>query len=621
MKKYMPALTLIVVLCGLVVIAAAAAPQSPPATQLLTNPSQTTYNADIPAVVLGPANLHVAWPEYAIYNPGGNTTDADFFTAGLPGNNTQRLRDAAAITNGQGLTNITYYDIARGSNGLIYLAWIEPTSNHGSDVFFWKTGMSAPQNVSHHTLTTTGDAAYLHLALDGNDVPHLLWAERQPSQVSIFYWQEGAVTSKISTTIPPAISFTLTRALDLIAHDGVVHALWYDKDVSQGWMLFYWNSDTQTPVNIRAGQPDLSDPIFYSYAFVNASGIFHAVWYEPHAPQISHIVHWDSTGQTLRTLLSAITPNLLEPVLDSQGNVHVISYTANGPLLHWDSQTLNSVQVTANVGSYQPKMVAGKTGNLVHVAWAGPDSNWPTHFSDLFYWRPGLAQPRNVTDHTQTPANIGNSVFLVLAAANDGSVHIAWEEGLLPTYYHSGSNTTTTLNNSVKVQFDMLWSPTNAPALSYLGSPGHIFRVYQNTAYWFLASTSTNTTTPHILWRASNNSYTPIPTVHGPTNPTDHSARLLWFDRSGQPQLAWFTSVAGEFSNLHYWHSAEGSFDVSDSANTSSAVDGLGIVGATDNYGRVYLVWREGASDDQDVYAMVNEPEYTTHLFLPFVRQ
>lgn len=79
MKKNVLALTLLWVLCSLVVIAAASSPQSPPATQRLTNPAQTTDNADIPVAVLGPASLHVAWPEYAIYNPGGNTTDADFF--------------------------------------------------------------------------------------------------------------------------------------------------------------------------------------------------------------------------------------------------------------------------------------------------------------------------------------------------------------------------------------------------------------------------------------------------------------------------------------------------------------------------------------------------------------
>lgn len=621
MKKNLLALTLLSVLCGLVVIAAASSPQSAPTTQLLTNPVLTVYNAEIPQVVLGPANLYTAWSEYAVYNPGGNTTDADFFYASLPGNNTQRLRDAAAVTNGLGLTNISYYEIARGSNGLIYLAWIEPTSNYGSDVFFWKTGMSAPQNVSNHTLTATGDAAYLHLALDDNDIPHLLWAEKQPSQVSIYYWDEVAGTSKISTTIPTAISFTLTRALDLIAEGDVVHAFWYDRDVAQGWTVYYWNSDTQTPINIRAGEPDLSDPIFYVYALVNNNGVFHAVWYEPHSPQASKIVHWDSASQTLHTLLLATPPYVLPPVLDSQGNVHVITYVINGAMSHWDSQSMNTVQITPNIASFIPKMVAGTTSNLVHVAWAGADSNWPTHLNDMFYWRPGLAQPRNITDHSQAPATISNSSFLSLAAANDGSVHIAWEEGLLPTYYHSGSNSTTTLNNTVKVQFDMLWSPTQVPATSYLGSPGHIFRVYQNTAYWFLASTSSNTTTPHVLWRASNNSYTPIPAVHGPTNPTDHSARMLWFDRLGRPQLSWFTTVSGELTNLHYWSSVDGSFDVSDSANTTSAVEGLGIVGATDTYGRVYLVWREGQSDDQDVYAMVKEPGYTSHIFLPFVRQ
>lgn len=619
MKKYLLALTILFVLCGLAVIAAAFSPQSPPVTQLLTDPNLEAYVAYAPEITVGPNNLYTIWPEHTVFSPGTNTGDMDLFYASLPGNNTQRIRDAAATTNGQGFTQIGFYRIARGSNGLIYLAWIEPTSAHGSDAFFWKTGMSAPQNLSNHTLTTNGEAGYLYLALDSNNIPHVLWTEKEPTHASIFYWKEGGTTSKISTTTAPVSSFDATRSVALISKNGVTHAMWYDLDATLGWTMNHWQSNTQTVINMRAGQPSLSDPIHYTYAFVNSSGTFHAVWYEPHYPQPTHIVHWDSTTQTLHTAFSAVNPLCLTPVMDSQGQIHTVCFTSNGPLSHWDSQTLTSVQLTADMGSNQARVVAGKTGNLVFVAWPATDPNWPSHLTDFFYWRPGMAQAQNISDHSQSPADIVWPGFMQLAAADDGTVHIAWEEGR-PTYYHSGTNTTTTLNATVTVGYGA-GASNSQPDTPYIGHQGAIFRVYNNVAYWFLASTSTSTATPYYLWRSDTGNYTPISAVNGTDSPADHNLRLFWFNRAGQPQLAWYSGVAGEGYNLHYWNSTDGSLDVSDSQNTSGSVAEDETKGATDAYGNVYLVWREGDGDDSDVYAMVKQIEYANHIFVPLVRQ
>jgi len=547
-------------------------------------------------------------------------SDEDLFYASLPGNNTQRIRHADAVTNGQGYTHLGPRRIAIGTNGQVYLAWIEPTATHGSDAFFWKTGMATPQNLSNHTLTLAGEAEYLFLALDNNNIPHVLWPEREPSHVSIFYWKEGSSTIELSVVTPPVAHFNITRALDLLSHNGIIHAFWRDLNPATGWALYYWNSHTQTAVDIRLGQPALSDPPLYERAFVSPDGTFHATWHELYYPQPSRIAHWDSSTATYHTILTAENP-ISHPVLGSDGHLHVLNYVINGPLNHWRSQSLNNQQLTANIGSSFPVFIAGKGAVPVHAVWRESDPNWPGHFNDLFYWRPGLAQPQNISDHNQPPANIPFPGYIALAAANDGSVHIAWEEGV-PTYYHSGSNTTTSLNASLTANYD---SPATVsqPDDPYLGYQGSIFRVYNNVAYWFLASTSSNTATPYSLWRSDNNNYTLIPAVYGTDDPVEHKSRFMWFDRLGQPQLAWRTLVTNEGMNLHYWNSAEGSVDVSDTQNTSGSVYSSGAIGATSGSNQVYLVWLEGSGTAEgiDVYGAVRQSLLPNPVFLPFVRR
>jgi hypothetical protein len=619
MKKILLSLTFVALMCSAVILAAALSPQTPPVTQLLTDHDLSTYDAMRPEAALSPSGLQVVWSEHGFINANGS--DMDLFYGSLPGNNTQRIRHADAVTNGQGYTQLGTRRIAVGSNGQVYLAWVEPTATHGNDVFFWKTGMTTPQNLSNHTLTGAGGAEYLFLTLDNNNIPHALWAESAPTHTSVFYWKEGASTIELSVVTPPVAHFNITRALDLISHNGIIHAFWRDLNPATGWALYYWNSHTQTAVDIRLGQPALSDPPLYERAFVSPNGTFHATWHERYSSQSSSTMHWDSNTATCHTILTAEDP-ISQPVLGSDGHLHVFNYVTNGPLSHWHSQNLNNQQLTPNLGSGFPfpVFIAGKGAVPVHAVWQDSDPNWPGHLSDLFYWRPGLAQPQNISDHSQTPANIPN--YIALAAANDGSVHIAWEEGV-PTYYHSGSNSTTSLNASLTAHYDSL-GITSQSDDPYLGYQGSIFRVYNNVAYWFLASTNSNTATPYSLWRSDNNSYTLIPAVYGTDNPTGHGARFMWFDRLGQPQLAWRTPVTNEGTNLHYWNSADGSVDVSDTQNTSGSV-GLyyGIIGATSLSNQVYLVWLEesGSAEGLDVYGAVRYAPFTNPVFLPFVRR
>lgn len=240
MKKLFSVLTFVLLLCSVVIAAAAFTPQSPPVTQLLTDRSLTTYNAGSPEVALASSGLHVIWPEFGVFDP-GNNTDMDLFYTALPGGNTQRIRDTNAVTNGPSIGD---HHIALGTNGQAHLAWIEPTATYGSDVFFWKTGMASPLSISDHALTGTGAAATLFFTLDNNNVPHALWIERETSYYSVFYWKEGSSTTKLSVVTPPVASLNITRALALISHNGVTHAFWRDHSPTVTFDLYYWNSST-----------------------------------------------------------------------------------------------------------------------------------------------------------------------------------------------------------------------------------------------------------------------------------------------------------------------------------------------------------------------------------------
>lgn len=614
MKKLFSVLTFVLLLCSVVIAAAAFTPQSPPVTQLLTDRSLTTYNADRPEIALASSGLHVIWPEHGLFDPGNNMSDMDLFYAVLPGNNTQRIRDTDAVTSGQGYTAISYPHIALGTNGQAHLAWIEPTATYGSDVFFWKTGMASPLNISDHALTGTGAAATLFFTLDSNNVPHALWIERETSYYSVFYWKEGSSTTKLSVVTPPVASLSITSALALISHNGVTHAFWRDHSPTVTFDLYYWNSSTQTVANMRTGQPPLSGPLLNERAFVSPDGTFHAVWHELHSDPPEKIVHWDSGTATYHTILTGSLLRSMPATMDNTGRLHVVNYMNNGPLNYWNSQTLSNQQLTANIGTMQPGVASGKGSIPVYVTWPETDPNHPGHLHDLFYWHPGMAQAQNISDHSQPPADISSPGRAMLAAADDGSVHIAWEEGRA-TYYHSDSNNTTTLNNSALYIENTINNKLDNPYLAYAGT---VFRVYHNTAYWFMGSAGP---TPFTLWRSDDNSYTPIPPSPGTIG--GHDLPMLWFDRFGQPQLAWTADVTDELSNLHYWNSQDGSINVSDNQNTSRNVGLTRIIGATDATNRVYLIWLEDADSPEymDVFAAIREPVFDQKLYAPLIQR
>src|SRR5690606_10557396 len=123
-------------------------------------------------------------------------------------------------------------------------------------------------------------------------------------------------------------------------------AFWRDYSPTSTFDLYYWNTATQTAVNMRAGQPSPSNPLLSERAFVAPDGTFHAVWLELFASPLYKIAHWDSNSATHHTILSADSAFNNTPVMANDGTLHVVNYVDGGPINHWTSQTLTNQQIT-----------------------------------------------------------------------------------------------------------------------------------------------------------------------------------------------------------------------------------------------------------------------------------
>lgn len=552
-------------------------------TKRLTDQNVSVYHAGKPVLSTGYDSAHIAWAEHVTFAP---DWDMDVFYTTLPFGVTRHLSTSTAnIGSAGGIVMVVDH------NDNAYLSWSEGTSGlGGEDMFFWKTGMDAPQNISSPALTVGDVSGMPYLLLDGNNQAHVFWLERAQSNPFfsvVFYWHEGGETLQISD-----LTYNAHTLNEVAEGNGVFHVLWSASETP-----FYWNSSTGTIINLRGQLPDFSSYILDSF-FKN--GILHVLWRDSQNCSClpDYLRYWNSDDQQNYDL-STTGSNNAHLLSDGVGNGHVL-WTSDGTTYHWDS----AGQITSSVTSGSGNIIAadGIEGDYIHMVWGESDDNWPGHLEDLMYQRSNMTEPLNVTDHSQPPTFVSN-IWLTIDETD--TAHILWQEGT-PSYYNSHSHLTIPLSGTLNMTGG-IFPPIYEQPLTARGGTGYVL----------LGDENNPSKTPFWLWQSDTRTYTPIPSVYGPTAST--ASRLLWLNGFNEVEVAWIdNSLSGEGTNLHFWNLSTGSQDVSLSDETDGDLSYLW--NAQDVIGRSYLVWVESSNGFSDVYGGYEDLQFTEFVvYLPIV--
>ncbi|MEJ2749853.1 MAG: hypothetical protein P8183_18380, partial [Anaerolineae bacterium] len=403
--------------------------------------------------------------------------------------------------------------------------------------------------------------------------------------------------------------FNVTNAIGLATKNGVVHALWQDIDTSTsgGAEPFYWNSNTKTVVNLRNGVSGDEGSV-YDY-FLGENGIFYVLWQDDlGSPTYTWDYRlWDSANGQNQLIVNSSNGQPTQLLSDGAGNAHVL-WKDSSTTYHWDSVDQTSLAVGNGAAPPLAYMNAadGKTGDHIHIVWAEEDTNWPTHQTDLFYWRSDMTSAINVTDHGQPAADVENVRLLI---DETDVAHVLWFEGA-PAYYNSADDMTTILTGTLSSVSGrrMAMPPLDGPA-----EFGDVMTARAGEAYVLLGN---DATTPYRVWQSAADTYTGITAVYGSTTP---GSRMIWLDSSDQVHVAWEdNSLTGEGTNLHYWNATSGSQDLTDNDQTDQDIVPQETFGIADASGNVYLSWPEFFDGETDLYA-ASKPVQYEYIYLPVV--
>ena len=577
-------------------------------THRLSDLNTSVYDVYEPTILAGQNSAHVIWTENITYpSPPNWDSNTDLFYAQLPLGQVKHLSAAPG--------QVSVSEVTLDSNDNAYVVWEDDTNtSEGSDLYYWKTGMTSPQNLSDHDQTEGDIGDYLLTAVDNNDKLHILWAEATtigPFGPAIFYWVEGGSIQKIDAVGLSSGSFNVTEVISLDTINGVAHLLWRNIDMGTpgGIEPFYWNSNTQTVSRLRpSGQTDYAEGRVHQ-SFLSENGTFYVLWYDDfEAPTfLTEWNLWDSvSGQNHFIGNSANITSFPKLVQDGNGNAHLL-WTESSAVYHWDS--LNQTNEVVKQGN-MPSVTRGQAGNHIHLAWVAEDSNWPGHLGDVFYLRTNMSQPVNVTDHTEAAAGASDIELLV---DETDTAHIFWSEDNY-SYYNSTDDVTKIISGTISLEPSYSWPISSQDNVIEFGD---FYATSSGIAYMLFASDSTNTTTPYFVWQSDTNGLTPVTAIYGPTDPS--SSRMIWLDSANQVHVAWEDDgLAGERTNLHYWNMTAGSHDLTDNDNTDGDIDTnmSTAFGAADASGHVYLAWPEYFDGETDMFAAAMPLK---HIYLPAV--
>ncbi len=232
------------------------------------------------------------------------------------------------------ILNILYGNGREGNH--IHLAWANEDSNwpgHLNDVFYWRSDMAEPINVTDHA-AGPADVTQIQFTVDETNTAHVLWGE---GEEYYYYNQMDTITQVLSGTLRLPPGMTMPRIRPDRAHfgdiivgtGGAAYVLFNSSENNTLSPYFLWQSDTNSAVAVPAvygvTSPDLR------MLWLDSAGTLHAAWKDNSlaGEEFSNLHYWDpirgSQDLTDNSETSgSIGESDVTAVSDPVGNVYII---------------------------------------------------------------------------------------------------------------------------------------------------------------------------------------------------------------------------------------------------------------------------------------------------------
>ncbi len=182
--------------------------------------------------------------------------------------------------------------VAGGTIGnTIHLVWIgqqDSLAGGQDDVFYWRSDMDQPLNVSAPMATADADG-YLSLVIDQFNTAHLAWEQEGGYYFNSLTGNTVPVTGPVSTVGSP-------QSEVFLIHQDVAYWLLPAAEPNTEYPLYLWRSDTNelTPI-----------PTIYETGsammralWIDKNGEPHVAWQENVAGQGTNLLYWDMLHST-----------------------------------------------------------------------------------------------------------------------------------------------------------------------------------------------------------------------------------------------------------------------------------------------------------------------------------
>jgi hypothetical protein len=569
----------------LLVISTKAAPLSLE-TILLSDTTQTNGSAIDSTVLTGSNTVHIFWKEQT-----GSSEGYDLFYRALPFGNTQNLSIHSLTEGDSGVWNAQL-----SNSGNAAVIWTENTPSGNSDLFFWRDNSQQPLNLSSTASTTGNTSTYLYqLLLDSNGKAHVLWAEEPtvaPFNQDLFYWSE--VTGLTQNLSPVGVGGGIVSELTAKIVNNIVYVSWSEYVGSaQTFNPFYWNSSTQTRVNLSNLTDSFSVPTQIQMA-VTTTHEAHVFWLENVSASGSNICpfYWNSTTAVTESLIENADNCQTHFIEVKQHNDQIytvwddeLAIIPNSGLYYWQVGSPSKITVSETIqdsdfGFNTPNFLDPTSGK-VHLTWIVDTFS---EGNDVFYWNSVDQTVQNISDHGVTTESRAEEMIKFVDST--GKLHIFWLE----------------TDNSEEHEDLFYWNSSDQNTIQ-LSDP----TLVTNDARHPVAVMDSNNEV-HVIWRelkAGSNDlglfYWDSISAETKALPiTPNGAFDLSYgievDATNTVHVAWSlaSGVTGEGADVYYWDGANSSTHLSDNVKTQGD-SGVPIVSVT-GMNKLFITWPE--SDD-----------------------
>jgi hypothetical protein len=261
--------------------------------------------------------VHVVWRE----NVGGTNWEIVY------ANSTNWSTTRTIISNSPDMENVPY--IAVDSTGVAHVVWERFDSTLLNLEILYAN--SSNWATTQANISNTGDQSNTpRIAIDSNDIAHVVWREDTVSDNEIYYADStNWATTRVNISGTSNHSYDARIALD--ANDDV-HVAWTENLGGGNFDIHYAVSPNwaMSRVNVSNTADYSSSPALA----VDSAGIAHVTWQETIGGTLDEVYYVNSTDWVrTSTVLSKTTNNSLAPAMaaDGAGRIHVAWTEDLGP--------------------------------------------------------------------------------------------------------------------------------------------------------------------------------------------------------------------------------------------------------------------------------------------------